>query len=234
MHLRQNYPLQRSGAIVRVASTMKITALFEAWHIWDGNYPPLRRGQLVRLAFELQVTHVSELTAPTTPAMDHGEGADYRIRAQLIRVYGSGEDRFAVFVTGSSTGIPFRFYVDRRDAASFSVGTGVELEGTLALDHYLWTEFLDQYPNPPNLFYTLRVDRIHRIPIPESAIARGESGGKAMPTRVSPKEFPAVEELETMEGQTFDEEFYLIDLTTDGVPDVDLPLTFIGAELPQN
>lgn len=208
---------------------MKLTALFEAWHIWDGNYPPLTRGQLVRLAFELQVARLTALSARVTPVMEHGDGADYRILAQLIRVYGRGEDRFAVFDTGA-----FRFYVDRRDAASRSPGTWVELEGTLALDHYLWAEFLDQYSNPPNLFYTLRVDRIRRIPIPESEIARGERGGKAMPTRVSPEEFRAVEELETMEGQTFDEEFYLIDLTSEGVAAVDVPFTFIGAKQPPN
>ena len=208
---------------------MKITALFESWHIWDGNYPPLTRGQLVRLSFELQVARLTALGANAAPLMEQEDGADYRIVAQLVRVYGQGEDRFGVYDTGS-----FRFYVDHRQAASLSLGTWVELDGTLALDHYLWAEFLDQYPNPPDLFYTLRVERIRRIPIPESEIARSDSGGKAMPTRIAPEEFPSVDELETMEGQTFDEEFYLIDLSSEGVAAGDVPFTFIGAKQPQN
>jgi len=32
---------------------MEIAAIFESWHIGDGNYPPLHRGQRVRLSFEL-------------------------------------------------------------------------------------------------------------------------------------------------------------------------------------
>jgi hypothetical protein len=35
-----------------------------------------------------------------------------------------------------------------------------------------------------------------------------------------------IEELETMEGQTFDEEFYLLDLDDAGLSGADVPRTF--------
>ena len=83
----------------------------------------------------------------------------------------------------------------------------------LALDHFLWFENVGRFENPPNLFYTLDVKRIRRVQIPERFITRQETGAKAMPTSVAPGEYSDadVEELETMVGQAFDEEFYLID-----------------------
>ena len=57
----------------------------------------------------------------------------------------------------------------------------------MALDHYIWVEFLPSYPDPPDLFYKLRVSDICRVRIPERFIVR--SGlTVSVPTRVSPKE----------------------------------------------
>jgi len=73
-------------------------------------------------------------------------------------------------------------------------------------------ENLKEYTNPPDLFYTLRVKQIRKVQTPEQFIKRYE-GGKSLPTRLPPKDYADihVEELETMEGQPFDEEFYIID-----------------------
>ena len=106
-----------------------------------------------------------------------------------------------------------------------SPGERVEFAGTLLLDHYIWVEYLHTYPDPPDLFYNLRVTRIRKVTVPERFIARHE-GGKALPSRVGPADFEKVEDLATMEGQPFDEEFFVIDFDGAGLEGANLPLTF--------
>ncbi len=50
--------------------------------------------------------------------------------------------------------------------------------------------------------------------------------GTSRPTRVSPQDSGRVEDPETMEGQRFDEDFYLLDLDGSGLDDTEVPRTF--------
>ncbi len=92
-------------------------------------------------------------------------------------------DRIVVVETGL-----FRFYIHSAKAAAFSVGDPISGRGILLFDHYLWVEFLSRYPDPPDLFYTLRVSDIWRYTLPERFIARSEKGVVAWRTRVELEE----------------------------------------------
>ena len=71
------------------------------------------------------------------------------------------------------------------------------LAGTLLLDHYidhyLQVEYLDTYPDPPDLFYSLRVTRIRKVAVPErSRGPDGERGARrALPVRPRRRRTPA-------------------------------------------
>jgi hypothetical protein len=199
---------------------VQLTAVFESWHIGDGNYPPLHRGQLVRLSFELEPRHLRCLQGTYPPALHHLGDAEYKGRGLVLRRYDSGNDAIAVLEAGG-----FRFYVSESPATAPTAGSWVEFDGTLLLDHYSWVEFLDEYADPPDLFYTLQVTRVRKVSIPDRFIHR-HSRGKSYPARVSSSNFGTVEELETMEGQSFGEEFYIIDFDGRGLETVDIPQTF--------
>jgi hypothetical protein len=87
---------------------------------------------------------------------------------------------------------------------------------------------LHTYPEPPDLFYNLRVTRIRKVGVPERFVSRHERG-KMLPTRVGPADFEDVEELATMKGQRFDEEFFVIDFDDTGLDGAAIPLTFRSA-----
>jgi hypothetical protein len=188
---------------------MQLTAIFESWHIGDGNYPPLRRGMDVNLSFQIEAQTIGEAVSPHEPlALEHSGNAEYRFVADVIRNYPRGDwGAIAVLTTGE-----FRFYIESREVRNLTIGTRVRGTGTLLLDYYVWVEFLRDYADPPELFYDLRVTRITKVRIPERFVARYEKG-KSLPTRVGPADLQPddYEELETMEGQKFDEEFYLVD-----------------------
>jgi hypothetical protein len=82
------------------------------------------------------------------------------------------------------------------------------------------------YSDAPDLFYSLRVARIRKISVPDKFVSRHEKG-KSLPRRVGPGDFAHVEELASMEGQPFDEEFYVIDFDSTGVEGTGVALTFI-------
>jgi hypothetical protein len=69
------------------------------------------------------------------------------------------------------------------------------------------------------------VVRIRRVGIP-GRFVQHHARGKSYPTRVRPEEFEAVVDLETMVGQPFDEEFYLIDLDSAGLERQRIARTF--------
>ena len=70
--------------------------------------------------------------------------------------------------------------------------------------------------------------RIRRVQIPERFIRR-HARGKVVPTRVQPGEYSEanVRELQTMEGQDFDEEFYIVGFDTAELVNEALARTFI-------
>lgn len=202
---------------------MQATAIYESWHIGDGNYPPLSRGELVRLSFELQPTLLVPHPATPERRLEHLGDAEYRGLAHVLSRYQVEDDPLVVLDAG-----PLRFYVYTPDAAPLTPGDCVEFAGTLLLDHYIWAEYLHTYPDPPDLFYNLRVTRIRKVGVPERFVSRHERG-KTLPTRVAPADFEDTEELATMDGQGFDEEFFIIDFDDTGLERADIPLTFRSA-----
>ena len=196
---------------------MQITAIFESWHIGDGNYPPLSRGDLVHLSFELGSATLALALSSWMPHLEHLGNAQYRGVARVLRRYP------ALIVLEVD---PLRFYVSSQASASLAEGDHVEFAGTLLLDHYAWVESRRD-ADDPDLFYNLRVERIRKVEIPKRFISRDDAG-KAFPTRLGSDDFEKVEEVATMEGQPFDEEFYVIDFDGTGLGRAVVPLTFIA------
>lgn len=161
---------------------MNLFAVFETWHLADGNYPPLSKGQCVNLSFEIEPDDLIADDATAAQRFYHRGQAEYDFRGVVLRVYGSDGDSERIIVVEAEG---FRFYINSPLTAGLRVGHAASGRGTLALDHYLWVEFLSQYNDPPNLFYNLRVEDICRIRIPERFITR--SGlNISYPTRLPP------------------------------------------------
>lgn len=190
---------------------MTITAVFESWHICDGNYPPLHRGQQVNLSFEMNVSEAVP-SANCQPLLLQEAPAQYRFAGEVLNVYRDGGSDAITVIEAAG----FRFYIN--NSFGFRPGDSVQGQGTLLLDHYIWVENLAEYRDAPDLFYQLRVSKIEKVSIPERFVNRHRSG-KSLPASLVPGDYPAegVEELETMEGQFFDEEFYLLHLTDEGI-----------------
>lgn len=191
---------------------MQLTAIFESWHIGDGNYPPFRCGMEVNLSFEIESLQELTEAAPDEPLLlAHVGNAEYHFVADVIRSYPKGgSPPIVVFDTGK-----FCFYIESNEAGGLSVGQRINGKGILCLDYYIWVEFPEHYPDPPDLFYNLRVVGITKVRIPDRFVHRYEKG-KAVPTRLPVADVNSsdYERLETMKGQKFDEEFYLIDFET--------------------
>ena len=141
---------------------MKLTVVFEHWHLGDGNYPAFAVGDEARLSFELDVL-ASEPAAPDAPeSVRQLRDAEYEVTASVLRLYDDGlNSPFPVFEAAW-----LRFYSPSQAVSGLAQGSRVRLRGTFALDHYLWVEFLDRYPDPPDLFYNVRVARVRRVAIP--------------------------------------------------------------------
>lgn len=199
---------------------MDLTAVFESWHIGDGNYPPLYRGQLVRLSFQLEPARLTVDATGTASCLLHVGNAEYRGTGRVLRRYNHEGKILAVIEADD-----LRFYVDGPKAVALEADTAVQFEGTLLLDYYAWVEFLERYADPPDLFYNLMVARIRKVGIPDRFVQRS-SRSVAYPTRVPPEAFGSVEELETMVGQHFDQEFYIIDFSDANLAGIEVPRTF--------
>src|SRR5215211_6592962 len=197
---------------------MNLTAIFEDWHIGDGNYPPLSKGQAVNLSFEIEPGKALEEVDLDSPERFDSLGyGEYDFCAVVIRVY---ED-LSIFQSRE-----FRFYIMSNED-QYLVGHRYSGTGTLLLDHYSWVEYVGTYENAPNLFYNLEVKRILKVSVPERFVVRHENG-KSLPTRLPPSEYSLsdVEEVVTMEGQVFDEEFYIIEFNSTGVEESIIERTF--------
>lgn len=128
---------------------MQLTAIFESWHIGDGNYPPLRRGMEVNLSFQIEPASALETVSPNAPlAFEHAGNAEYYFVADVIRSYPGGDSPpIAVLDTGN-----FRFYIESDRSGQHSVGERTNGMGTLCLDYYIWVEFLKNYADPARSF----------------------------------------------------------------------------------
>jgi hypothetical protein len=207
---------------------MKLTAIFEEWHLGDGNYPPLSKQDLVRLAFQMEVPptefSLEEISSSEVERFEHRGFAEYAFAATLLRVYeNTSEVPLGVFEADC-----FRFYVEHRSISSLQTGRRYRGTGTLLLDYYIWTEFLEQYENPPDLFYNLLVTQILRVAIPERFINR-KGTSKAMPSRATKNQVDAecISEVETMTSQGPGEEFYIVEFDDSGLEGVHVQKTFI-------
>jgi hypothetical protein len=200
---------------------MNLTVVFQAWHLDDGNYPPLKRGQQVNLSFEIYPFETAKGDANQNDSFMHLGGGSYEFKGSILRTYDDDPQEIVTIIQSGD----FRFYINR--PLSLKRGDPVAGRGALLFDHYLWVEFLDHYPNPPDLFFQFVVQRIWRVQIPERFVTRHERG-KSFPASLSPTEYvpEAVTEIETMEGQSLDEAFCLIDLTQEGVSG-SVPRTFV-------
>jgi hypothetical protein len=198
---------------------MNLTAIFESWHIGDGNYPPLSVGELVNLSFELELSNIVETDPTAGDKFQSLRNGEYRFVATILRVY--DRENLAVMETNG-----LRFYI-AESGVGFVEGRRYSGEGTLLLDHYAWVESLGQREDPPNLFYHFEVTQIRKVNIPDRFVSRHDKG-KSLPTRLAPDDYSPsdVESVVTMQGQPFDEEFYIIDLDDSSVGERDVPRTF--------
>ena len=203
---------------------MRLTAIFETWHIGDGNYPPLFVGQAVNLSFEIYPYTVSEVPSKGLASFEQLVDAEYRFVGKVLRTYNRGGDPIVVVQADQ-----FRFYINSFPDQKLALQEGdiVEGRGRLSLDHYIWVEFISSYRDPPNLFYQLRVTRIRAVRIPESFVSRHERG-KSYPTSLSHIEYSGtnLEEIQTMDDFRGDEVFFLVDFDDSGLRDTQVPLTF--------
>jgi hypothetical protein len=164
---------------------MDIMAVFETWHLGDGNYPALKVGDAVNLSFEIEPEELARAERAVPQRFDHLGQAEYTFNGLVLRVYGRGEVSGPVVVVEA---VGFRFYICSPLTAGLKAGERVSGKGSLVLDHYLWVEFLSEYPDPPDLFYKLRVTDVVRARIPERFIMR--SGlNTSYPTRVPPHQY---------------------------------------------
>ncbi len=204
---------------------MNLTAIFESWHIGDGNYPPLSVGQLVNLSFEFEPRKMEEVSSDVPESFEDLGSGEYRFCGTALNVYeNAGDPAITIIKTGD-----FRFYIMSDESNRYVQCRRYCGEGTLLLDHYSWVEYLSERENPPDLFYKLEVKRVLKVNMPEKFVARHETG-KSLPTRLIPEDYSAsdVEELITMQGQALDEEFYIVDFDSSELEGRDIPRTFIS------
>jgi hypothetical protein len=206
---------------------MKLTAVFEHWHLGDGNYYAFAVGDNVRLSFELDIDQL-ELASPDAPvSVEQIRDAEYAVTARVIRRYADGIDSaFPVLDAGT-----LRFYVPSELASELLPNSTVRVRGALSLDHYLWVEFLDRYADAPDLFYDLRVARIRRIAIPESFV-RKTKRSISFPTSLRPDDYTSdsYEDVARVDERSDGPSFSLIDFEMLPAGSVDLARpTFYGA-----
>jgi hypothetical protein len=209
---------------------VQLTAVFETWHIGDGNYPPLHKGQLVNLSFELEPRSLSISSSQRDGRFEQIKDAEYRFTGTVLKVYGDPPSgRIIVIQAGE-----FRFYMNSFPAGTptFSEGDRCEGDGRLLLDHYIWVEFLSTYQEPPDLFYPLRLTRIRSVKIPESFISR-TANCTSGPASLSEEEYStaAIVELDEMENGEKDWAFYLVDFDDSDIEKDRIPLTFRSLNL---
>lgn len=177
---------------------------------------------MVNLSFEIEpdVLTPAEIGAPHS--FHHLGQAEYQFTGVALRVYrNDSSDRIVVIEANQ-----FRFYINSPLTEGVGPGDAVSGRGTLALDHYIWVEFLADYSDPPDLFYRLRVTDICRVRIPERFIVRSVRN-VSLPTRVKPDEY-GPDDLTHVESIT-DEEYvsFIVQFADVDVPLEPIPLTFL-------
>lgn len=201
---------------------MELFAVFETWHIGDGNYPPLKRDQLVNLSFEVEPEVMKRAQSDAPLEFHHLGQARYEFTGIVLRVYKQGGDRCPLVVIEAGG---FRFYMDSELANAFGPGDVLTGRGTLLFDHYIWVEFLSSYPDPPDLFCKLRVGRIWLRKIPERFISRS-GRSTASPTYVQPEDYGPDDIAEVDAVSTEDFVDYVIQFSDCDIPNETIARTF--------
>jgi len=199
---------------------MELHAVFETWHIGDGNYPPLKKGQLVNLSFMVDLNELSVVENAATPEFTHLGHAKYRFTGSVLRMYGKPSNPIAIIEAAG-----FRFYLNSLRASTLKSGDVVSGRGTLSLDYYIWVEFLSDYADPPDLFYPLQVIDILRCNIPERFIRR--SGAKISgPCRVGRDDYGPddITHVDAIEDEMWVN--YVLHLSDADIPAEPIPRTF--------
>jgi len=100
-------PGRRGSVEIQYDSGVNLSAVFETWHLGDGNYPPLFKGMLVNLSFELEAGEIVTLERPRPPSFQHLGEANYKFVGEVLRVYEEDEPLQRLIVIECSD---FRFY----------------------------------------------------------------------------------------------------------------------------
>ena len=204
---------------------MQLTAIFETWHLGDGNYPPLHNGQLVNLSFEFSPYSLSKSTKPKPSKFEQVKDAEYSFAGTVLKVYGKPPKGKLVVVQAED----FRFYINSFPTHSPVLKEGDRCEGfgRLLLDHYIWVESLSSYKDPPDLFYSLRLTGIRAVKIPDAFISR-TANAQAGPASLGQDDYSNddIQEVERMEASHGDWSFYLVTFDDSDVGSVKIPRTF--------
>jgi hypothetical protein len=136
--------------------------------------------------------------------------------ARVVRIY--RQESGSPLVVFETAG--FRFYSLAEGVAALKLGDVVQVHGPLLLDHYMWVEFLDRYPDSPDLFYRVRIDRIRVAAVPERFISSSVNGVGG-PTSVGPEDYGDPREVTQVGEDAEAFSFSLLDLTI--LPDTTEP-----------
>ncbi len=230
---------------------LELTAIFEMWHLDDGNYPPLHKGMAVNLAFEIQPRSLSRTTSSAPLALHPLGEAEYEFvaevilslphglpgptRAELIRLHPDQAAGLARADLGPNPPLAvldsgeFRFYVEGKAARGLRSGMRLKGSGTLLLDYYVWGENCWRLASPPDLYYSLDVTRIRQVQVPDDFV-KWMPGAKSLSPRLAPAHYGALSDLETMEGHEAAAAFCIVDFSES--PRKDIPKTHRGAKRP--
>lgn len=104
---------------------MRLTAIFEIWHLGDGNYPPLHRGQLVNLSFEFLPYSLSKSIAPKASKFQQIKDAEYSFAGTVLKVYDDSPNSKVVVVQAED----FRFYINSFPTQNLLLKEGDRCDG---------------------------------------------------------------------------------------------------------
>ena len=86
---------------------MKIKAIFENWHIGDGNYPPLSKGEKVNLCFCIEDYIIDTFKTESEFYFNNSDKNKYDFAGTIIKMYSDPPNSLLVINSGD-----FKFYIE--------------------------------------------------------------------------------------------------------------------------